>query len=78
MDDQIIYIEQKDKDNAIDWLRNSASEINSLIFKYTEDNPESKGMGTTLVAAIVTDEYILFGNECLTYLFINNYLIIFD
>ena len=50
------------KVDAIDWLRNSASEINSLIFKYTEDNPESKGMGTTLVAAIVTDEYILFGN----------------
>jgi protein phosphatase len=33
-----------------------------LIFKYTEDNPESKGMGTTLVVAIVSKDYILFGN----------------
>lgn len=50
------------KVDAIDWLRNSASEINSLIFKYTDEHPESKGMGTTLVVAIVTAEYILFGN----------------
>ena len=50
------------KVDAIDWLRNSASEINSLIFKYTDEHPESKGMGTTLVVAIVTSEYILFGN----------------
>lgn len=50
------------KVDAIEWLRNSASEINSLIFKYTDDHPESKGMGTTLVVAIVTSEYILFGN----------------
>ena len=50
------------KVDAIDWLRNSASEINSLIFKYTDEHPESKGMGTTLVVAVVTSEYILFGN----------------
>lgn len=50
------------KVDAIDWLRNSASEINSLIFKYTDEHPESKGMGTTLVVAVVAPEYILFGN----------------
>lgn len=47
---------------AVDWIRSSVNEINSLIFKYTEENPESKGMGTTLVLAIITEDYILFGN----------------
>ncbi len=51
-----------DKMQAVEWIRDSVSEINSLIFKYTEDNPESKGMGTTLVVAIVSKDYILFGN----------------
>ena len=50
------------KTDAIEWIKNSTSEINSLIFKYTETHEESKGMGTTLVLAIVTKEYILFGN----------------
>lgn len=48
--------------DAVDWIRFSVSEINSLIFKYTDEHPESKGMGTTLVLAIITPEYILFGN----------------
>lgn len=51
-----------DKTAAACWIRDVAKEINSLIFKHTEDYPESKGMGTTLVLAIVTSEYILFGN----------------
>ena len=50
------------KVDAVSWLRFSVIEINSLIFKYTEDHPESKGMGTTLVIAIKTDDYILYGN----------------
>ena len=33
-----------------------------MIFKYVEEHPESRGMGTTLVMAIVTDEYILMAN----------------
>ena len=47
---------------AVEWIKTCANEINNQIFKYTEENPESKGMGTTLVLAIVTSEYILFGN----------------
>ncbi len=50
------------KSAAVDWLKLSVNEINTMIFKYTEENEESKGMGTTLVLAILTDEYILFGN----------------
>ena len=50
------------KASAVEWIKNAANEINTQIFKHAEENPESKGMGTTLVLAIVTDEYILFGN----------------
>lgn len=57
--DSFLHME---KMQAVDWIRDSVAEINSLIFKYTEENPESKGMGTTLVIAIVTKDYILFGN----------------
>lgn len=50
------------KQEAIDWLKETVKEINSLIFRYAADHPESKGMGTTLVVALVTKEYILIGN----------------
>lgn len=50
------------KDDAIYWMRAITNEINALIYKYTEDNPGSTGMGTTLVMAIITDEFLLFGN----------------
>jgi len=50
------------KVDAVNWLRDSVTEINRLIFMYEKDNPESKGMGTTLVVSIVTKDYILFGN----------------
>ncbi len=52
----------KDKDSAIEWMRTVVQEINNKIFEYTDANPDSKGMGTTLVMAIKTDDYILFGN----------------
>ena len=50
------------KENAIEFLRNIVVEINRKIFDYTKENPGSKGMGTTLVVAIKTDEFILYGN----------------
>ena len=51
-----------DKVNAINWLREKVVRINELIFEYADLHPESKGMGTTLVVALVTKSYILFGN----------------
>lgn len=50
------------KEDAIEWLRNIVREINEKIFAYTKVHPESKGMGTTLVVAIKTKDYILYGN----------------
>ena len=50
------------KDNAVEWLRIIVKEINNKIFDYANKNPESKGLGTTLVIAIKTENYILYGN----------------
>lgn len=50
------------KAEAVEWIKGVVNESNSLIFKYAEENPESKGMGTTLVMCVITSEYILFGN----------------
>ena len=50
------------KASAVEWIKTTVNEINGQIFKYTEENPESKGMGTTLVIAIKTDDYTLYGN----------------
>lgn len=51
-----------EKEVAIEWLRRIVTEINNMIFKYTDEFPNSKGMGTTLVVAIMTKDYCLFGN----------------
>ncbi len=50
------------KEDAIEFLRNIVKDINDKIFDYADKHPESKGMGTTLVIAIKTDDYILYGN----------------
>ena len=48
--------------DAINWIRKVVDEINNKIFDYTANHSESKGMGTTLVLAIYTKDYLLFGN----------------
>ena len=49
-------------EDAIDWLRLIVKEINDQIFSYTAGHPESRGMGTTLVMAVKTNDYTLYGN----------------
>ena len=51
-----------EKSKAVNWIREMATEVNELIFSYANEHPESKGMGTTLVMAIVTKDYVLIGN----------------
>lgn len=51
-----------DKVKAVNWIRDVVNDINTLIFQYEKTHPESKGMGTTLVLAILTKDYLLFGN----------------
>ena len=50
------------KVDAVNWIRDCVNEINTLIFQHENTHPESKGMGTTLVMAILTKDYLLFGN----------------
>jgi protein phosphatase len=51
-----------DKLEAINWMKDNITEINKEILDYTKEHPESMGMGTTTVMALVTNEYLLFGN----------------
>ena len=50
------------KVDAVNWIRDSFDEINTLIFQHEKTHPESKGMGTTLVLSILTKDFLLFGN----------------
>lgn len=50
------------KVDAVNWIRDTVDEINKLIFQHEKSHPESKGMGTTLVMAILTNDYLLLGN----------------
>jgi len=48
--------------DAVNWLDENVSLINAEIIKYANANPEALGMGTTLVVAILTPEFLIFGN----------------
>lgn len=48
--------------DAINWLDENVALINAEIIKYANNNTECLGMGTTLVVAILTDEFLIFGN----------------
>ena len=50
------------KEDAINWLQSTVSEANVAIFKYVSEHPESQGMGTTIVMAILTPSFLLIGN----------------
>ena len=50
------------KEDAINWIQEIVSEINALIYKHTEEHPESLGMGTTFVCAVLTKDFLLYGN----------------
>ena len=44
------------------WLNDNIMEINKEILDYGEEHENSKGLGTTVVAAIVTKEFLIFAN----------------
>lgn len=50
------------KEDAINFIKEIVSEANMLLYKYTEENPESEGMGTTIVMALLTKDFLLYGN----------------
>ncbi len=48
--------------DAVNWLNDNINEINKGIIDYTKEYPDTTGMGTTLVVAILTNDYLIFGN----------------
>ena len=50
------------KDDAISWIREIVKEANALIYKYVAEHKESTGMGTTMVLALLTKDFLLIGN----------------
>lgn len=48
--------------DAVNWLNDNVSEINREIIEYGENNVDSKGLGTTIVVALLTSSYLIFGN----------------
>lgn len=50
------------KVDAITWIKDNVVEINNSIIEHTKSHPETLGMGTTIVLALITDEFLIFGN----------------
>lgn len=48
--------------DAVNWLNDNINEINKEIILYGEENEDSKGLGTTVVVALLTKNYLIFGN----------------
>ena len=48
--------------DAVNWLNDNVAEVNEAILEYAKTHTDSSGLGTTLVLAILTDEYLIFGN----------------
>ncbi len=48
--------------DAVNWLNDNVNEINKEILEYTVAHEDSIGMGTTLVVAILTNDFLIFGN----------------
>lgn len=48
--------------DAVNWLNDNINEINKEILEYGENNLDSKGLGTTVVVALLTKSYLIFGN----------------
>ena len=44
-------------DQAEQWLQSHISQVNSLLFEHSHNNPECEGMGTTIEAVIATDRF---------------------
>lgn len=48
--------------DAVNWLNDNINEINQEIIDYGNKNVDSLGLGTTLVVALFTKNYLIFGN----------------
>ncbi|MHC0037214.1 Stp1/IreP family PP2C-type Ser/Thr phosphatase [Pseudoneobacillus sp. C159] len=55
------WLETKDietAEQAEKWLRQKITEINQLLYSYSIEHSECEGMGTTIIAAICTEQFV--------------------
>lgn len=50
------------KMDAVKWLKENVDEVNANILKYGEEHTESMGLGTTVVMALLTKDFLIFVN----------------
>ena len=50
------------KEEAVIWLKEIIDEVNVKILKYAEEHVDASGLGTTCVCALITKDFLLFGN----------------
>ena len=50
------------KEEAVVWLKEIIDEVNVKILKYAEEHVDANGLGTTCVCALITKDFLLFGN----------------
>lgn len=50
------------KEEAVIWLKEIIDEINVKILRYAEEHVDANGLGTTCVCAILTKDFLIFGN----------------
>ena len=48
--------------DAVNWLNENINEVNNNILKYADENPDSTGLGTTVVIALLTKDFLMFAN----------------
>ncbi|WP_058307865.1 Stp1/IreP family PP2C-type Ser/Thr phosphatase [Gracilibacillus massiliensis] len=44
------------------WLKDTIIEVNNIVYQKSQSDPECKGMGTTIVAAICTEDDLIIGH----------------
>jgi protein phosphatase len=50
------------KEEAVSWLKSIIDEINIKILKFADEHVDATGLGTTCVCAILTEDFLIFGN----------------
>ncbi|SDN26316.1 Stp1/IreP family PP2C-type Ser/Thr phosphatase [Alkalicoccus daliensis] len=48
--------------NTTKWLKTTVEKTNEILFEYQQTHPECRGMGTTLTAAVCTNEFFAYVN----------------
>ncbi len=48
--------------DAVNWLNDTVNDINNEILTYGMEHEDSTGLGTTIVCALVTPTFLIFGN----------------